>query len=413
MYKHIIFDIDGTLVDTECAVLRSLAATIAQLQDRIIEPNALKFALGIPGDVTLRQLGFKDLEAPNKVWHQIQQDQFPVQHLFTGIEQLIGELHNQGVQLGIITSKNRDEYTKDFLPNVISHLLPTVICAEDAAEPKPSAAPMAKYLEITGADPEQVLYIGDTIYDQQCAQKAGVDFGLALWGCASPRHIYAKHYLTDPQSVLRILAPKTKQSTWVSWAIELQFIAQAGITYCRDPFDMERFERLREISAEIMAHQSEIPIAKVRDMFCNETGFQTPKLDTRAAIFENDKILLVKESDGKWSMPGGWVDVNQTIRSNTIKEVKEEAGLDVIPTRMIALEDRNLHNVPQYAYGICKAFVLCEVIGGNFTPNMETVKSDYFALDQLPELALDKNTAAQIALCFQAAAADNWSTVFD
>lgn len=102
-----------------------------------------------------------------------------------------------------------------------------------------------------------------------------------------------------------------------------------GLTYSKDVFDIERFERIREIAAEMLSLQSGIPIEKVKNLFCNETGFQTPKLDTRAAIFKDDKILLVKEKNGTWSLPGGWVDINQSIKTNTEKEVKEEAGLNV------------------------------------------------------------------------------------
>ena len=139
---------------------------------------------------------------------------------------------------------------------------------------------------------------------------------------------------------------REQERRWLEWAKELQFIAQAGLTYTKDPFDKERFERVREIAAEIISLQGKLPLAQVKDLFCNETGFQTPKLDTRAAIFKDDKILLVEENDGTWSLPGGWVDVMETVKSNTVKEVKEEAGLDVEAVRVIALHDRNLHNQP-------------------------------------------------------------------
>lgn len=204
-----------------------------------------------------------------------------------------------------------------------------------------------------------------------------------------------------------------QEMSWLKWATELQFIAQAGITYSKDPFDVERFERLREISAEIMSAKTGFSMEHVRSVFCNETGFQTPKLDTRAAIFQEDKILLVEEKNGTWSLPGGWVDVNQSIRSNTIKEVKEEAGLDVIATKLIALQDRNKHNLPLYAYGVTKAFVLCQVIGGSFTANTETLSSSYFGLDELPPLAEEKNNQKQIELCFKAYKSDKWEPVFD
>lgn len=202
---------------------------------------------------------------------------------------------------------------------------------------------------------------------------------------------------------------------WLAWAMELQFIAQAGITYSKDPFDLERFQRIRDISAEIMQAKSGWNLEKVKDVFCNETGFQTPKLDTRAAIFRKNKILLVQEKNKTWSLPGGWVDVNESIRSNTVKEVQEESGYTVKPLHLIAVQDRSKHNQPAYAYGICKVFVHCEILGENaeFIPNHETLKRGFFPLDALPPLATEKNTEAQIRLCFQAHGADYWETVFD
>ena len=200
---------------------------------------------------------------------------------------------------------------------------------------------------------------------------------------------------------------------WLEWAKELQFIAQAGLTYTKDLFDKERFERIREISAEIMSLQSKLPLSEIKDLFCNETGFQTPKLDTRAAIFKDNKILLVEENDGTWSMPGGWVDVLESIGSNTRKEVREEAGLNVTPERIIAIQDRNLHNRPRYAYGVCKVFVLCRVNGGAFEENIETIASRYFSLEELPRLAEEKCSREQIEMCFQAYQDPNWKVVFD
>lgn len=204
-----------------------------------------------------------------------------------------------------------------------------------------------------------------------------------------------------------------QEKPWLSLAMELQFIAQAGLTYSKDRFDLERFERIREISAEMLCLKTGDTLEHVKELFCNETGFQTPKLDTRAEIFQDNKILLVKENNGLWSLPGGWVDVNQSIKSNTIKEVKEEAGLDVIPIKLIALQDRNLHNTPVYAYGICKAFVLCELMGGEFEKNNETIASEYFSLEELPKLAEAKNTEAQIRMCFEAYKTENWQVLFD
>ena len=142
-----------------------------------------------------------------------------------------------------------------------------------------------------------------------------------------------------------------EKNKWLDWAIEIQSLAQAGMTYGHDVYDMERYERLREISAEMLSYKTDIPVEKVKDLFCNETGYQTPKIDTRAAIFEDGKILLVHEKNGTWSLPGGWCDVNQSVAENTIKETLEEAGLHVKADRMIAVQDRNKHNLPIYVYG--------------------------------------------------------------
>lgn len=200
---------------------------------------------------------------------------------------------------------------------------------------------------------------------------------------------------------------------WLAWAVELQSLAQAGIAYGKDRYDLERYERIRDIAAEMIAHKTEIPLGKVKDLFCNEKGYQTPKLDTRAAIFQEGKILLVKENSGQWSLPGGWVDVNVSVKENTIKEVWEEAGLHVTADRIIAVQDRAKHNLPVYAYGICKVFVLCTAIGGSFVPNIETTESRYFAENELPVLAEEKNNEEQVKMCFKAYRSPNWVTVFD
>lgn len=195
-------------------------------------------------------------------------------------------------------------------------------------------------------------------------------------------------------------------------AMELQSISQNGLTYTQNVFDRERFERIRDISAEIMEIRTGISFEKIKELFCNETGYQTPKLETRAVIFKDKKILMVEEKNG-WSLPGGWVDYNESISSNTIKEVKEEAGLDVKPIRIIAIQNRNQHNYPRYAYEICKVFVVCEESGGSFKENNETFQSQYFPLDSLPHLDIDKNTHEQIEMCFKAYDEDAWNVIFD
>jgi len=201
---------------------------------------------------------------------------------------------------------------------------------------------------------------------------------------------------------------------WLEWAVELQSLAQAGLTYGRDKYDLERYQRIRDIAAEMVSLQGELPLETVKDLFCGESGYQTPKLDTRAAVFQDGKLLLVQEENGTWSLPGGWVDVNVSVGENVVKEVREEAGLEVTADLVIAVQDRERHNRPVYAYKVCKVFVLCSVLSGGFVPNLETVDSGYFSLDGLPPLAEEKNTAEQIAMCFEAYRnAGTWRTLLE
>lgn len=200
---------------------------------------------------------------------------------------------------------------------------------------------------------------------------------------------------------------------WLQWAVEIQALAQAGLTYGKDIYDLERYQRLREIAGEMLSSKTGIPVETVTDLFCSESGYQTPKLDTRAAIFRENKILLVHEKDGTWCLPGGWCDVNISAAENVVKEVREEAGLDVQADLVIAVQDREKHNRPVYANKICKIFFLCTCLGGEFVPNSETTETGYFGLDELPNLATAKVTKEQIEMCFEAKNAEHWKTIFD
>lgn len=201
----------------------------------------------------------------------------------------------------------------------------------------------------------------------------------------------------------------------ISWARELQSLAQAGLHYSRDKYDIERFERIREISASMLAEISDIPIEKVNEIFLCEKGYQTPKVDVRAAIIEDEKILLVQENDGRWSLPGGWADVGLSAAENAVKEAKEEAGANVRPLRLIALQDwqKNNGKGKQHPISVYKIFILCECLGGSFEKNIETTASCWFKLTELPELSLMKNTPEQIKMCFDASKTDNWKLIFD
>ena len=203
-------------------------------------------------------------------------------------------------------------------------------------------------------------------------------------------------------------------NSWMDLAMRVQSIAQAGLAYGKNEYDLERYEELRDIAAQMVAINTDIPVEIVKMHFCNEVGYQTPKVDTRAVIFQDGKILLVHEKNGTWALPGGWCDVDQSIASNIEKETKEEAGLEVKADQVIAVQDWRKHNKCNLPYGVVKIFVQCNVIGGNFQENIETTESKYFTKEELPEnLAVEKVTKEQIRMCFEAYESDSWKTLLD
>lgn len=201
---------------------------------------------------------------------------------------------------------------------------------------------------------------------------------------------------------------------FAKWATNLQSIAQAGLHYGKDVFDRERYEQVRKIAGEMMQTKTGLSKEQIKTLFLGDEGYQTPKIETRAAIFKDAKILLVRERMAQeWSLPGGWNDYDQTTAQNCVKEAREESGRIVKPVKLIAVQDRNHHNKPILATNVTKIFYLCKEISGEFVPNDETDACDYFALDNLPKLSLDRNTKEQIEMCFKVSKDPNWQTLFE
>ena len=206
-----------------------------------------------------------------------------------------------------------------------------------------------------------------------------------------------------------------KNDVWKQWAQELQFLAQCSLAYSKDKFDRERSERISEIACEMLSFKYDLPIEKIKMDFAGEIGYQTPKVETRAAVIKDNKILLVKEQfDGKWALPGGYQDVNMSIRENVIKESSEEAGAVVNPIKVVAVLDYNRHHHVNFPYGMVKIFVLCEYITHTFNENTETLGAEFFSLDELPELSITRTTKKQLDMCFECYKNPaNWDTIFD
>ena len=218
-------------------------------------------------------------------------------------------------------------------------------------------------------------------------------------------------FIRNIEDVVNVL----KNDVWKKWAQELQFLAQCSLAYSKDKFDRERSERIREIACEMLSYKYDLPIEKIKMDFASEIGYQTPKVETRAAIIKDNKILLVKEQlDGKWALPGGYQDVNVSIRENVIKEASEEAGAVVQPLKVVAVLDYNRHHHVNFPLGMVKIFVLCEYINHSFNENTETLGAEFYSLDDLPELSLTRITKKQLEMCFECYKdPQNWDIIFD
>lgn len=266
-------------------------------------------------------------------------------------------------------------------------------------------------------------------------------------------------------------SPHRPTEPWLDLAVRLQALAQTGLFFARDPFDRERYAEIREIATDMMALHIDAGSDVVADtgvktgadagsgspsagrsgqcasevsgrsavavrpdgaalsgragggfeqtrrtlaeLFCAEQGYQTPKIDTRGVVFDPEgRILLVQEADdGRWAFPGGYVDIDQTLMGNTAKEVREEAGYTVVPRRLILVQDRRFREAP-LALSISRFFFECELVGGGFEPNPETLDCGFFALDSLPPLCTRKTSREQIEICFEAHRQRDWEPRF-
>lgn len=203
-YTHIVFDIDGTLIDTEGTILRALQKTLETVQGRKYELHDLRCVFGMIAEDALISLGVEHIERAAALWKELYLADSSGVQVFRGIEAVLETLRLRSIRLGILSSKTRHEYGINFVPSGLAGYFGIAILAEDSSRHKPDPEPMMRYLERSGAQAAEVLYIGDTLYDSQCASGAGVDFGLAGWGGRSGAEIRAAHFLSEPEGILEL-----------------------------------------------------------------------------------------------------------------------------------------------------------------------------------------------------------------
>ena len=203
---------------------------------------------------------------------------------------------------------------------------------------------------------------------------------------------------------------------WLTWARRLQALSQCGLTYCKDKFDIERYEEIRELAAEMMAAGASLTdAAPIHDLFARQAGYATPKVDVRVAAFQGNRILLVRElgDHGRYTLPGGWADIGEPPAVAAAREAREESGYEVQITKLAALYDRDLHDHPPDAFHAYKLFFLAELRGGTAQDSHETSGAQFFAEDALPPLSLARVTPAEIAHMFEHLRNPGLPTSFD
>jgi ADP-ribose pyrophosphatase YjhB (NUDIX family) len=191
---------------------------------------------------------------------------------------------------------------------------------------------------------------------------------------------------------------------WLTWARELQAIAQTGLAFSRDPYDRERYEALRGLAAKMFAARTDAPVERIAELFAGESGYATPKIDVRAAVFDRaERLLMVRETSdgGRWTLPGGWADVNRSAAENAVKEALEESGYQVRVLKLAALWDRARQGHPAGLFSCAKVFFVCEPTGGAAATSLETSEVGWFAEADLPQdLSLGRVLPQQLARMF-------------
>jgi len=215
------------------------------------------------------------------------------------------------------------------------------------------------------------------------------------------------------------MSSSTSNPKWLLWAKQLQAIAQTGINYNQHPypdsmFDVQRYEDVRKIAAEIMAEYSEVDADYVETLFAGDVGHATPKIDARGIVFRDDAILLVRErADRLWTLPGGWIDIDESPSTAVEREIFEESGYLTKATKVLAVYDRNKHGHPPYPHHTYKLFFRCRLLGGEATNSIETDDVAFFREDEIPPLSLTRTMPGQIARMFEHHRHPDWPADFD
>lgn len=204
------------------------------------------------------------------------------------------------------------------------------------------------------------------------------------------------------------------EPAWVDYVKRVEAISRIGLTNCRNPYDIERYEELRRLSVEFLRAYTGEEMERIEDLFASDPGYRTPKVEVRGVVFKEGKVLLVRElADNKWSLPGGYCEIGYSISENVEREIAEESGYKAKAVKLLAVYDRNKHDHPPSPYHVYKIFLQCEIVGNTAKRGLETDDARFFSRENLPELSENRILKKQIMRMFEFLDHPERSPLFD
>lgn len=409
--KGVIFDLDGTLTDTLPVCIAAFRKALEPLANRSISDAEIidSFGPSEEGIVGALVPGWfeEGMAAYLRYYDELLNE---CGGPFDGVVELLDDLRKAGLRLALVTGKGQGSTQLTLTRFGLDRYFTDVEIGSPRGIVK--ADRIRDVLGRWGMASDEAAYVGDAPSDVAAAREAGVPVVAAAWaGGADPdRYREVPPDLIASRIVDLLAYVKGRmaggQTSVAAAAQRLQAIAQTGLAFTKDRYDVERYQMLREIAVELMQASGVPDAAALRDSFARQIGYATPKVDVRAIVVRQGRVLLVKEAqDGEWSLPGGWADVGDRPSQAVEREVWEETGLKVEAERLLGLWDRNLHGHPPYPFHVYKLIFLCREVGGELTRSIDSLDLEFFAPDRLPSLSLTRVVVEEIVESVRSAAA--------
>lgn len=407
--QAVLFDYDGTLADTLGLSIRAFQ-TVFERYNRARLPHEEIIAMFGPTEEEIVRVGLLEPAAAAQAiedYYQVYEEGHRAGiSADSEIARMLQELRSKGIRLGVVTGKSRRAFEISSQALGLPDVWDAVVTGDDVDRPKPDPEGIHRALRLLDVPKEHALFLGDSAADIEAGRRAGIRTFAVQWMNVSQSALFGE----PPERIFTKVGEfkawleenANYEPKWLDWAKQIQAIAQSGLTYARDVYDLERYEALRRLSVDILHQYTGVGKERIRLTFASETGYATPKVDVRAVVFQENRILLVREkSDGAWALPGGWADIGYSPAEVAVKEIREESGFDAAPVRLLAVLDKKFHGHPPEPYHIYKIFYECRITGGEAGGGVETSEVGFFEEDALPELSLERNTEAQIRMMFE------------